>query len=170
MIRKDNGADSTIVTSAEISKILGFKSTERIRQLDKDGFLVRVSHGKFDLAKSIQLYIKKNIEKIEEKYSGEEKLNAIQEDAKLKKVRRESAELDLAMKKGELYQTQTIENLFAETFLVVRRNLLNLPERLAQELSAINDQHEIRERIRSALNKVLTDVSCWNPEGAEVDD
>ncbi|WP_421663626.1 hypothetical protein [Lysinibacillus telephonicus] len=163
MVRKDSEGFEFIVTSKEISKIMGVTEA-RIRQLTKEGAVIRVSHGKYDLAKSFQAYMTY----IENK--KEEVLDKTIEEAKWTKARRRKTELQVQVMEGELHRSEDVERVLNTMLGNFRGKLLALPSKMASRVAGKTDLTEIRDILKSGVNEAMTELSEYDPKDFYSDD
>ncbi|MDX8367770.1 hypothetical protein [Cytobacillus sp. IB215665] len=159
MSNKGLSKELKVVTSAQISKILGF-TTARIRQLESEGALVKISHGKFDLPASIQKYV----EYIRLQETPEEELDKTTEETLLVKAKREKAELDLSLMKGQTHRSEDIESVMNDMVAAVRSKILALPSKLAPQLVNLEKIAVVKEKLTSEMHDALTELSEYDPE------
>lgn len=155
---------STMVSAKVLSKL--FSLTERrIRDLAQEGVLVRsTTKGRYNLERSVQNYIlhlktNKNIENIKtnhELYYEEEK--AIHE-----KVKREKAEIELKIMKGEVHLSEDVESVMSTMLANFRSKILAMPSKIAPTLVSQNDIKYIRDRIKVECIEVLDELKDYDP-------
>jgi hypothetical protein len=83
------------------------------------------------------------------------KLNPGQEKAQLDRIRRESAELDLARKRAELVSVEEVRNELEREYVVLRQRFLALPTKLARALVPMDNPQEISAFILDEVGKIL---------------
>lgn len=158
MSHKDSKQKSWIVTTKEISEILGL-SDRRIRQLEAEGALVKITHGKFDLPASIRSYI----EFLNEKNSDEEELNKTVEEALWTRARRQKAELDLQIMKGELHRSEDVKRVMNKMLSSFRARILSIPTKTASLLIGQTEIPIIKDILKDTLYEALTELSDYDP-------
>lgn len=163
MGRKDLKEVGYIVSSEDISKIFGV-TTARIRQLAKEKAVVRVGHGKYDLAKSFQAYIKY----LESKKN--EVLDKAEEEAKWTRARREKTELQVQVMKGELHRSEDVERVLNNMLGNFRGKLLAFPPKMAARVAGKTDLTEIRDILKSGINEAMTELIEYDPKDFYSDD
>ncbi|MDQ0352484.1 phage terminase Nu1 subunit (DNA packaging protein) [Alkalibacillus filiformis] len=146
------------MTTKQMADILGL-SDRRIRQLENEGVLVKVAHGKFDLTQSVQTYI----ESLRERYSSAEYLNLKREQAMHEKAKRQKTELELQFLQADTHHSQDIElamNAMVESFK--SRSLL-IPGTAAERVQHLKELEPIKEVIKEEVYEALQDLSEYNP-------
>ncbi len=134
--------------------------TERnVRLLREKGVLTEYKSGLYDLQEVTVQYInflrKKNPE-------AEEKVDYNTERAKLVKAKRESEELELQVRKGELHKTEDVEKVMTDMFVNFRTRLLAIPAKLSPILTKKKDQTEIFKLLKSAIDEALEELSDFD--------
>ena len=145
-------------TTAAIARRLDM--TERnVRLLREKGVLTEYKSGLYDLQEVTVQYInflrKKNPE-------AEEKVDYNTERAKLVKAKRESEELELQVRKGELHKTEDVEKVMTDMFVNFRTRLLAIPAKLSPILTKKKDQTEIFKLLKSAIDEALEELSDFD--------
>lgn len=160
MSEKDSKKNLFIVSTKEISEILGL-SDRRIRQLEKEGALVKIGHGKFDLKASVQKYI----EFIKEQAKKtEEELNLTKEKTLLTRANRQKVELELQIMRGELHRSEDVRRVMNDMLTAFRARCLAIPSKAAPRLQAQTDVAVIQDIIKKEVYEALTELSDYNPE------
>lgn len=153
---KDNGFK---VSTSELCEILGL-SSRRVQQLAKEEALVRISHGVYDLPASIQSYVDYFIEQSK----PDEKLNTLTEDFLLTKAKREKAQIEVEIIKGNLHRTEDIEAVMNDMLASFRAQLLVLPNKVAPLILAQTEVEVIKTIIKRYVNEALQELSDYDPD------
>lgn len=148
-----------VVTTKEISEILGL-SDRRIRQLESDGALVKIAHGKFDLPASIQTYIKFQVEK----ESPDNDINKSEEEALWTRARRQKTELELRIMKGELHRSDDVERVMNDMLGAFKARLLSLPSKFSPQILGKTEIPAIKEVLKTAVYEALNELSDYDPD------
>lgn len=157
MSNKELDEKLKIVTSAQISKILGF-TTARIRQLENDGALVKISHGKFDLAASIQRYV----EYIREQEISDEELDLNRERTLLTRANREKVELELQIMRGELHRSDDVKRVMNDMLSAFRARCISIPSKAAPRLISQTEIPVIQDIIKKEVYEALAELSEYD--------
>lgn len=155
---KDSKQKNWIVTTKEISEILGL-SDRRIRQLEAEGALVKIAHGKFDLPASIRSYI----DFLNDKNSDEEELNKTVEEALWTRARRQKAELELQIMRGELHRSKDVKRVMNNMLSAFRARILSIPSKTASQLVGQTEIPIIKNILKDTLYEALTELSDYDP-------
>lgn len=124
-----------------------------MRQLRDEGVLKEESPGLYDLQQCVLRYIV---------YlrRGSSELN--DEKTKLTKAKREAAEYENDLLKGNLHRTEDIEKGLKTIFLNIRSRMLALPAKLSPELSTMSgDQGKIFDRLKGGIDEALEEISDY---------
>ncbi|WP_199794631.1 hypothetical protein [Lentibacillus sp. Marseille-P4043] len=145
-----------IVTTSELCEILNL-SSRRIQQLTKEDALIRAAHGKYDLTASIQAYIK---------YMNEvpnEELNKTEEEALWTRARRQKAELELQIMKGDLHRSDDVKRVMNNMLSSFRSRILSIPSKSAGPLQGKTDFNEIKGILKNAVYEALAELADYDP-------
>lgn len=156
MSRKGSNGKIFEVTTSELSEILNL-TTRRIQQLTQEDALVRVSRGKYDLAASIKSYIEYSSEK------PEEELSKYDEEAKWTKARREKAELELQIMRGEVHRSDDVRRVMYNMLGAFKAKLLSLPSKAAGQLQGQTDFNKISGILKDRVYEALNELSEYDP-------
>lgn len=158
MSRKESAEKGYIVTTAEISEILGL-TTRRIQQLAKEGALVRASHGKFDLPASIKSYI----DYLVEKENTDEELDKTAEEALWTRARRQKTELELQIMRGELHRSEDVKRVMNDMLGNFRAKMLGLPTKMAPQVVGKTEIPPVKEALKIAVYEAMAELSDYDP-------
>lgn len=155
---------STVVSAKVLSKL--FSLTERrIRDLAQEGILVReTTKGRYNLERSVQNYIlhlktNKNIENM----TTNKELDLEEEKAIHEKVKREKAEIELKIMKGEVHLSEDVESVLSTMLANFRSKILAMPSKIAPTIVSQNDVKYIRDRIKVECIEVLEELKDYDP-------
>ena len=155
---------STVVSAKVLSKL--FSLTERrIRDLAQEGILVReTTKGRYNLERSVQNYIlhlktNKNIENMK----TNKELDLEEEKAIHEKVKREKAEIELKIMKGEVHLSEDVESVLSTMLANFRSKVLAMPSKIAPTIVSQNDVKYIRDRIKVECIEVLEELKDYDP-------
>ena len=143
-------------------------SERRVRQLRDMGVLTEIRPGLYDLKTVNHQYIrylrKSNTD-------GENTVDYNEERAKLVRVKRESQELELQLRKNEVHTTEDIEQVMTDTLVKFKTRLMAIPAKLSPTLAKKKDQTEIFKLLKNAIDEVLEELSDFQTVfGYEVED
>lgn len=147
-----------------IAELLG-RTERRIKQLSDDGVLEEYSPGFYKLAPTIKAFIKYQDSFISD---DDQTSNYNTEKARLTKVKREDAELDLKVKKSELHKSADVEFIMTNMLIAFKSKLEVLPHKAMQEIVNIADGPDKAKTIvnvlKEAVDEALNELSGYNPE------
>ena len=163
------------VTEVELAEYLGL-STRRIRQLFKEGVVIKSQRGKYDLKASVLGYI--NLIRQQEKKQGAdlEKLKISKEAESLmhERLKKRKTELVVLEMEKKLHRATDVEYFWNTMALAVRTRLTAIPVKCAPLLMGVEDRKEIqailKREIADALNEIADyDVDKFDMEFKEED-
>ena len=166
----------TEVTEKELSEYLGL-SDRRIRQLFKQGILIKSQRGKYDLKASVLGYINSLRDKEKNKDEALEKLKISNEAEKLthERLKKRRTELQVLQIEKKLHAQEDVEYFWNTMVQAAKSRITAIPVKLAPQLVGIEDRKEIQSilkmEIGDALNEISNyDVSKFDAEFEEEDD
>lgn len=146
-----------LYTAKVVAKYLDM--TERnVRMLRDKSVITESSPGLYDLSKVIPQYI----DYIRKGGTAEEAADYNVERAKLVKAKRESEELELDLKRGNLHRTEEIEQVMTDTLIRFKTRILAIPAKVSPILAKKTDQTEIFEIVKSAADEALEELSDFD--------
>lgn len=159
---KYSKTDEIIVTTKALADMFGLAS-RRIIQLTDEGILERVGRGSYNLNKSVFAYVAHLKSKTgvtsDSKALETEKLT---EDMMLKRAKREKAELDLKLFKGDLHKAEEVEKLYTGMVLNAKAKLDSVPSKLAPKLVNIKDVNYIFELIQNEIIRAEDELAEYD--------
>ena len=158
------GKQGMIYSRKIIAQVLGI-SEKRVRQLTEDGVIDEFSQGHYKLLPAVQGYISYLRSLISD---DDQSSDYNQEKARLTRIKREDAELDLQVKRNELHHAHIVEFIVTNSILTFKAKMETLPYKVLPQLMAIPEGNDKSERILDVLNKntaeALTELAAYNPE------
>ena len=139
------------MTEAEIATFLGI-GTSRVRTLARDGHLVKVSRGRFDVRASLAAYLSR-LRDGAVKGGGQVPDDLKAEKLRLAKHQADKIEIQNAAARGELVRSADVEREWANVLRDVRSTMLAVPSRVGSKLAHLtaHDVAEIDREIKAAL-------------------
>ena len=116
-----------VYTRKVIAQILD-TSERQVRRLTDDGVILEFSHGHYKLFPTVQAYINY----LRSQLGGGDDYNA--ERASLTRVKREDAELELALKRNELHRAADVEFVMGNMLAAFKAKLETLPHKALPSL------------------------------------
>lgn len=156
--------DVTIVNSIVLGNCLGI-TDRRVRQLKTEGIIPEVSRGKYDLFECTRRYCEYLRQQLNSNSDNKEvKLNYDQERALHEKAKREKAELQLKVMKGELHLSTDVEDIMTDMITRAKTKLLGLPSKAAPMVMGYKDISKIQSILQKVVDDTLNELSEYNPE------
>lgn len=147
-----------------IAKLL-MLTERRVQQLTADGVIPKAERGRYELAPSVQGYIKY----LQERSLGNSDKTPIDyhiEKSRLTKAQADLAELDLAKARGELAPITEFERAQSIAAAQIRTNCLNIPQRVVIQLLGETNEEVFKEKLRAEIVQALEAAA----ESAALDD
>lgn len=141
----------TFYTSKVVAQYLNL-SERRVRQLRDEDVIREKRPGLYDLVDTMARYIK---------YIGAgSKTDLNDERAKLTRAKREAAEMENRVRKGELMEVSEVEKAYSAMLMNFRSRILALPQKLAPAVASLDgDKQQIQDLIQAELEEVLGTLS-----------
>ncbi|MCL2249126.1 MAG: hypothetical protein FWC13_07620 [Oscillospiraceae bacterium] len=131
----------------------------RVMQLTQDGIIEEHCAGGYRLLPTLQRYIRY--------------LRAGQDNVEFAKIKRESAALDLALKKGEMHKTADVEFVVTNMLVAFKSKLETLPHKTLPAIIGVPDGDDRVESVtailKSAFDEALAELSPYDPAMFNVD-
>ena len=148
-----------LYTSKVIADWLGL-TERRVRQLRDEGIIEEQAPGLYDLRATTRRYI-----------SYLRSGSLADERAGLTRAKREAAEMENALRRGELHRTEEIESGIKTMLLDIRGRFLSLPAKLSPALAAMGgDQASIFDELKHAIDETLEELRDFNVAFAQEED
>ena len=152
-----------IYTRKVIAQLLNL-SERHIGRLTDEGIIEEYSHGYYKLVPTVQGYIQHLRSQISADNEGDYAL----ERARLTRIKREDADLDLKRKRNELHHASIVEFILTNSLMAFKAKLETLPHKLLPLLMAIPEGKDKTDRILAVLKKstmeALSELSSYKPE------
>lgn len=162
-----NAADITVVTvpAKVLSEIIGV-GDRQVRNLAEEGILVRNSHGRYLLLKSVKNYIMnlkiaKAGEHVESDYSKGD-LDLDQEKARHEHLKTMITEINLQLIKGQVHRSEEVGMVITDMFTKFRSKMMALPSKMARKLQG-KSKEEIEGLLREEIAGALRELADYNP-------
>ena len=127
----------------------------RVRQLRDEGVLIEKAPGLYDLQASVVRYVS-----YLRKGSGN--TNLTDERAALTRAKREAADMENEVRRGNLHKTEDIEKGLAAMCLNIRGRLSTLPAKLSGELAQMGgDRAGVFDKLKAAIDEALEELSDY---------
>lgn len=143
----------TLYTSKVVAQWLCL-TERRVRQLRDEGVIVEARPGLYELQPTVARYITY--------IGGAGKETLTNERMKLTRAKREAAELENELRKGEVHRTEDIERGIKSMFLNIRSRFLALPAKLSPTLATMGgNQTGIFDELKQAIDEILEEMSGY---------
>ena len=143
----------TLYTSKVVAQWLCL-TERRVRQLRDEGVIVEARPGLYELQPTVARYITY--------IGGAGKETLTNERMKLTRAKREAAELENELRKGEVHRTEDIERGIKSMFLNIRSRFLALPAKLSPTLATMGgNQTGIFDDLKQAIDEILEEMSDY---------
>ena len=157
-------------SASTIAKL--FDITERrVHQLVKERVLPKASRGNYELVPCIKGYIKYLRERSLGSIDMEENNpNIANERARLIKMQADKLAMEIDEEKGRLLDADKAARAWDNLIARCRAVLLGIPNRLANQVVAINNAKEVAQLLKKAIYEALEELSTTENIGEEIDD
>ena len=143
----------TLYTSKVVAQWLCL-TERRVRQLRDEGVIVEARPGLYELQPTVARYITY--------IGGAGKETLTNERMMLTRAKREAAEMEKDLRRGEVHRTADIERGIQSMFLNIRSRFLALPAKLSPTLSTMGgDQTGIFDELKGAIEEILEEMSDY---------
>ena len=147
------------VSTKELAQVLG-KTTRWINELSREGVLIQSGRGRFLLAENVQRYI----EHIEAKFEDQNEIDYAKEKAVHERVKREKAEIELAVMKGQMHRGSDVAAVMNDMVASFRSKILSLPSKLAPQLVGKKEIPVVLAILTEEVHSALTELSEYDPQ------
>lgn len=154
-------ATKWIYSTSELAEVLGL-SDRRIRQLEKEGVISKISRGKYNLPQAVQQYI--NWIKSQATAKSEEEFDLKKEKTLLTRAQRQRVELELQIMRGELHRSEDVKRVMNDMLGAFRARCLAIPSKAAPRLQGQTDLAVIQDVLKKEVYEALVELSEYDPE------
>lgn len=155
-----------IVVSTKVVADMLDVTTRRVAQLCEEGILSKIKNGSFLLVPTIRNYIRylKTKNDIERPEDGDMSDEFQKEHTLLEKAKREKAELEVALMKGNVHASEDVEREMTKMLAAFRARVLSIPSKLAPRVAITEDVTKIEDMIRNEVYSALKELSEYDPK------
>ena len=157
---------SMVTVSAKVLGELIGVGDRQIRNLAEEGILVRNSHGKYILTRSIKNYITNlKIAKAGQNVASDFDDGALDlntEKAKNEHYKAMISEIRVQLMKNEVHKSQDVGAVITDMFTKFRSKMMAMPPSLAPKLER-KRKEEIQELLNEKVNEALNELADYNP-------
>lgn len=139
-------------------------STRRIRQMVKEGVVIKVKPGKYDLKASTQNYIQGFKDREKQKDQSLEKLKQANEAEKLmhERLKKRKTELQVLTLEKKLHRSEDVEFFWNNMILAAKSRLTAIPVKAAPLLVGIEDRKEIQTILKRHVTEALNELADYD--------
>jgi phage terminase Nu1 subunit (DNA packaging protein) len=150
---------SQLYPTATIAKLL-LLTPQRVNQLCKEGVLTKADVNSFELAPTIQSYVKYLQDRIEGRTDQKS------ESARLTKLRADKAEKELAQINSELIKSDLAMMAWGTVIQNIRTKLISIPNKAAPLVVGLKSPAEIDSLLKKMVYEILNELA--NPDLKEI--
>ncbi len=147
----------TEVSTKEIASILGV-TPRWVQQLTKNGILRAVKSNRYNLAETVQAYVKFRTPEEGPSEVDKEKLEA---ELTIKRANAILKTLEARELFNKMHRAEDVAAMTEDLICTIESKLLELPKNLAADVTAAHDPAEVANRIRKEVHAVMTDLSNY---------
>ena len=149
---------------ATIAKLLCL-TPRRVQQLSQEGVIPRAERGRYELAPSVQGYVRY----LQERIAGNSKTpyDYHTEKARLVRAQADRAEAELAELNGNLVSAADVAEQWGHLLANMKSRLLAIPSKTAPKLLQKERIDTIQMILDEAMTEVLTEFVGYGEQGAE---
>lgn len=157
------------VTEVELAEYLGL-STRRIRQLFKEGVVIKSQRGKYDLKSSVLGYINSIRQQDKKKDVDLEKLKISREAESLmhERLKKRKTELVVLEMEKKLHRSEDVEYFWNSMVLAAKSRLTSIPVKCAPLLVCIEDRKEIQAILKREVADALNELANYDVENFDM--
>ena len=164
MATKPDKLDVSIVNSVTLGKVWGI-TDRRVRQLREEGVISEVARGKYDLFECTRKYCDFLRQAANANANSKEvKLSLDNEKALHEKAKREKAELQLQVMRGEVHLGEDVEKVMTDMISTARTKLLALPSKVAPTVIGYDNISKIQAILSNYIEEALLELSEYDPQ------
>lgn len=146
------------LTKKELATVAGY-SYRRLHDIDMklpqtDRLFVEGEGGKYDLALFVQRWVAYNVNSGAGDDQSLDDVKAIHEKVKTRKT-----ELEVAKMEGQLVDIQEVRRVWGDVANAVKKNLLQMPGRLAPMVVAMTSVEKINGIVEREMYDILTQIA-----------
>ena len=158
------------VTEVELAEYLGL-STRRIRQLFKEGVVIKSQRGRYDLKGSVLGYINSLRQQEKKMDSSLEKLKISKEATSLQheQLKKRKTELQVRELEKKLHKAEDVEYYWNSMVLAAKSRLTAIPVKCAPVLVGIEDRKEIQSILKREVAEALNELADYDVDSFDVD-
>ena len=151
------------VTTVELAEYLGL-SDRRIRQLEKEGIVIKSQRGRYDLKGSVLGYINSLRQQEKKMDASLEKLKISKEATSLQheQLKKRKTELQVRELEKKLHRAEDVEYFWNTMVIAVKSRLTAIPVKCAPILVGIEDRKEIQAILKREVTDALNEIADYD--------
>lgn len=147
------------VAADVLANCLGI-TPRRVQLLAKQGAVVKLRRGVYDLEKSVQSYITYKLESLEE---GQEQKSLDEIRANHERWKMRKTQLAVQLLEGKLHRAEDVERVWSQSAAAVRSRLLGIPVKAAPQVAGMEDAGEIQQVLQREVAEALNEIAGYDP-------
>lgn len=148
-----------------IAKLL-LISERRVQQLTKEGVLPKSNRGKYELAPTIQGYVRYLQERVAGNAAQSTNIEYHKEKARKTKAEADIAEMEAARMAGELVPVEEVKMTWSNLASEVCTRLRNVPTRVVSSVIGETDENRLKSVLLNEIDSALTAIADGNSRGS----
>jgi phage terminase Nu1 subunit (DNA packaging protein) len=144
------------VNAAEIGRILGI-SRGTVSNLTTDGVLPRADRGQYDIAETVQAFIRHKLARVSTDDPAVASLTA--ERSRLARLKADQVEREAMVEAGALIPAAEIEAAWLTVVAAVRSRILAVPSKLAARIVTLKAPAEAQALMQKEIHAALSELS-----------
>lgn len=158
------------VSGVELAEYLGL-SDRRVRQLDKEGVVIKSQRGKYDLKASVLGYINSIRQDEKKKDVDLEKLKISREAESLmhERLKKRKTELEVLNLEKKMHTSADVEYFWNAMVLAAKSRITAIPVKCAPILVGIEDRKEIQSILKREVSDALSELANYDIDKFESD-
>lgn len=150
-------ADYNQLNTEQMAALLDL-SPQRLRELTRRGMVPKAGHGRYLVSDAVPAYCRHMREQAAGRASQGEGLDLPAERAKLARAQTVRTQLDIAEKQNLLIRRDLVESHGQKLGQLVIRGLYSLPDRLADELAAQTEAHQVHAVMLGEIDGLVKEL------------
>lgn len=144
------------MSTAQVMEVIGVSRMSLTNF--SDAGMPKLAHGSYDVRAVVQWYLTREQEKFSAKLAN---LGSEEAETRYRLAKAESAELDLAVKRGELVPVERVKSFLETRIGSVRTKFAAVPDRMATRVLAAlpRGRHEVKAILQEVVYEVADELA-----------
>lgn len=147
------------VNTSTLGECLGL-SRKRVSDLTKEGVLVKVQRGTYDLGESVQGYINWRLS-AKKKSKAERTLDEVKAEHEELKMRK--TELAVRLMENKIHRADDVKRVWTGMAAAVKSRLLSIPIKAAPQVAGVENIPEVQKLLSREIMEALNEIAEYNP-------